>query len=71
MISRYYASHYENATHFMTILETHYEVIAYIIHLHEKKEDWNSGEDLESRLNLNGRNGKKPSSSDGYSKKNR
>ncbi len=55
----------------MTILETHYEVIAYIIHLHEKKEDRNSGEDLESRLNLNGRNGKKPSSSDGYSKKNR
>jgi len=54
------------------ILECPPEVIAYIIHLHERIDQLESRvKDLESRLNLNSRNSGKPPSSDGYAKKNR
>ena len=54
------------------ILECPPEVIAYIVHLHERIDQLESRvKELESRLNLNSRNSGKPPSSDGYAKKNR
>lgn len=52
------------------LLETPPEVIAYIIHLHEKIEKLEARvKELESRLNLNSTNSGKPPSSDGYARK--
>ena len=52
------------------ILECPPEVIAYILHLHERIDQLESRvKELESRLNLNSRNSGKPPSSDGYAKK--
>ena len=52
------------------ILECPPEVIAYIIHLHERIDQLEARvKELESRLNLNSKNSGKPPSSDGYVRK--
>lgn len=52
------------------ILECPPEVIAYIIHLHERIDQLEARvKDLESRLNLNSKNSGKPPSTDGYARK--
>ena len=51
------------------ILECPPEVIAYIIHLHERIDQLEARvKELESRLNLNSNNSGKPPSSDGYAR---
>ncbi|MDD1724526.1 MAG: DUF6444 domain-containing protein [Methanospirillum sp.] len=52
------------------ILECPPEVIAYIIHLHERIDQLEARvKELESRLNLNSKNSGKPPSTDGYARK--